>query len=243
MKRLLTAFSALAIINLLGILGAIGWLAATQRLSMERIDAVRDILHETLPMEMARLEAEQKAAEDAAIPTEEPLPETPPLGAEELVSLQLEQNRADEFLMQRRERENTTLAMTTTLELRRLDKERKQFEAERDRFKRQQEDIVSFRGDTQFQKALSVLIAVKPGDAKTMLQEIIDGRSGAMGMGDAQGMTGLDRSVAYLDSMDERVRGKIIAEFVKGSPTLAADLLERLRTFGLLADASGETMP
>lgn len=243
MKRLLTAFSVLAIINLLGILGAVGWLAATQRLSTERIEAVRMILHEPLPIEMARLEAEQKAAEAEAGPIEEPLPDAPPLGADELVSLQQEQARADEFRAQRQERENTSLAMTTTLELRRLDKERAEFEDVRDRFERQQADIASIRGDKQFQTALSVLNAVKPADAKKMLQEIIDGRAGAIGVGDVPGLSGQGRAVAYLDAMDERIRGKIIAEFVKDSPTLAADLLERLRTFGILADASGEPMP
>ncbi|VAX41200.1 hypothetical protein MNBD_PLANCTO03-413 [hydrothermal vent metagenome] len=243
MKRILTAFSVLAIINLLGIVGAVGWLAATQRLSTERIEAVREILHEPVPVELARLEAEQKAAEAEAGPIEEPLPETPPLGADELVSLQQEEARAEEFRVQRRERENASLAMTTTLELRRLDKEREEFEAERDRFERQQANIAALRGDQQFQAALSVLVAVKPADAKAMLQEIIDGRAGAIGVGDAPGMSGQDRAVAYLDSMDERIRGKVMAEFVKDSPTLAADLLERLRTFGLLADASGETMP
>lgn len=243
MKRLLTAISALAIINLLGILGAVGWLAATQRLSAARIEAVREMLHEPVPVEAARLAAEQKASEAESEAEETPLPDTPPLGAEQLVSLQREQDRAAEFRGQRLVRESTSLALTTTLEVQRLDKERKAFEAERERFERRQGDIAALHGDVQFQAALSVLSAVKPDAAKAMLQEIIDERAGAIGMGDAPGLSGLDRAVAYLDEMDEMVRGKVMAAFVSDSPTLAAELLERLRTFGLMADASGGSPP
>jgi len=243
MKRLLTAFAALASINLLGILGAVGWLAATQRLDRARVDAIREILHEPVPVEEARLEAEQQAVESGAVAEETPLPTTPPMGSEQLVSLRQEQGQADEFRTQRRERENASLSMTTRIELQRLDERRAAFERERDAFQAMREQIAAVQGDEQFQAALSVLTTVKPDKAKAMLQEIIDGRAGSVGVEGASGMLGLDRAVAYLDEMDETVRGKVMAEFVEDSPTLAAELLERLRTFGLLADASGGTGP
>lgn len=242
MKRLLTAISALAIINLLGILGAAGWLAATQRISKERVEAIRAILHEPVPAEQARLAAEQAAAGAAQAPAEEPLPEGPPVGSEALVAMQLEQARADQLREQRLARENSTLGRTIVQETRKLDEARREFEATRERFETRQAQIASLKGEEQFQAALSVLTQVKPDKAMAMLQEIIEGRAGAGATGES-GLSGIDCAVAYLDEMDEMVRGKIMAEFVDDSPTLAADLLERLRTFGLLADASGGAGP
>ena len=241
MKRLVTAFAALAVVNLLGILGAVGWLAATQRLSGARVDAIRAILHEPVPVEAARLEAEQQAAVAEQPVVEEPLPETPPLGAEQLVSMRQEIGQAAEFRLQKMDRESATLSLTTKIELQRLDDQRAKFVRERDAFNAMRDQIAAVKGDEQFQAALSVLTTVKPDKAKAMLQEIIEGRAGEVGLADTAGMTGLDRAVAYLDEMDEMVRGKVMAEFVDDSPTLAAELLERLRTFGLMADASGGT--
>lgn len=250
MKRLMTAFSVLAIINLLGILGAAGWLVATKRLNKDRLDAVREILHEPISADDTSdgedAEAQPKLETEDGIPvdgTADPLPDNPPLPAEQLVSLQQEFDQAAEFRAQRFEREGTVLTQTSTLVFRQLDRERKEFEDERDRFEQRQAGIAAMRGNEQFQAALSVLSAVKPADAQSMLQEIIDGRAGALSVDDPADLSGMDRAVAYLDELDERIRGKVMAEFVKESPTVAADLLERLRTYGLMAEATGPQTP
>ncbi|MFG0259849.1 MAG: hypothetical protein ACF8LK_05795 [Phycisphaerales bacterium JB041] len=254
MKRILTALSVLAIINLLGIAGAVGWLLATQRLSKERLDAVREILHQTIPQEQAAKDAAAAAAEAEAeaagegtdpvgIDRSEPLPPNPPVPAERLVAIQRDGAQADEFRAQRAEREGSVLSQTTTQVFRQLDRERKEFEAERDRFERRKAGIAAMQGDEQFQAALSVLTSVKPADAQAMLQEIIEGRAGSLSVDDPADLTGMDRAVAYLDEIEEMVRGKIMAEFVKESPTVAAELLERLRTFGLMAEATGPETP
>jgi len=47
--------------------------------------------------------------------------------------------------------------------------------------------------------------------------------------------------LAYLDAMDERPRTKIIAEFMKSNPRLAAELLESLRSRGQIAHEPGKT--
>ncbi|MCZ7632613.1 MAG: hypothetical protein M5U20_03910 [Phycisphaerales bacterium] len=43
--------------------------------------------------------------------------------------------------------------------------------------------------------------------------------------------------------MPSRTRSKVMAEFVADDPALAADLLERLRTHGIVAQASGGAGP
>lgn len=253
MKRLITVVSILAIINLLGILGAIGWLVATQRLDRERLDAVREILHQPIPESLQDAEptesdgtGEVAAISEDGLPPETDgaaLPDGPPLPAEQLISLQKDLERATEFRQQRADREGTVLTATSRLVFRQLDEERRKLETERDRFERRQAGIAALRGDEQFQAALSVLSSVKPADAQSMLQEIIEGRAGALSVDDPAGMTGMDRAVAYLDELDDMIRGKIMAEFVKASPTVAAELLERLRTFGLMAEAAGPQTP
>lgn len=243
MKRLTKALAALAVINLLGILGAVGWLVATERLNAERVRAIREILQETIPAERARLAAAQTPPEAPPSPEEQPLPGGPPVSAQRLVAAQEEQAQADEFRTQRLASENSKLGQTIVQETRKLDKARKEFEEQKALFEQRQEQIAALKGDEQFQAALSVLTQVKPDKAMAMLKEIIDGRAGEMGVADAPDLTGKDRAVAYLDELDEMVRGKIMSEFVNQSPTLAADLLERLRTFGLVADASGGAGP
>jgi hypothetical protein len=75
--------------------------------------------------------------------------------------------------------------------------------------------------DQQFKKSLSVLEAMKPGQARIALREVMAGPDG-------KGM-----AVAYLNAMDEGVRAKVVQEFLKEEPKVAADLLEALRTSGV----------
>jgi hypothetical protein len=73
----------------------------------------------------------------------------------------------------------------------------------------------------QQRKVLSTLEALKPAQAKQTLQQLIDA-----------GDSGRFQALGYLDQMDEGVRAKIMGEFVKEDPKLAAELLEELRTRG-----------
>ncbi|HZW09560.1 MAG TPA: hypothetical protein VFF69_06635, partial [Phycisphaerales bacterium] len=233
----------LAIANLLGILGAAGWLVATERVDRERVEAIRKILHEPAPIERARLESEAAAAAEQQEEQPEPLPPTPPVPSEQIIDLRQDLERADEFLAQRMQRESQDLARTMALERERLEREQAEFERERAEFERMREQIAATEGDAQFKAALSVLKQVKPAEAKAILQEIIDGVAGALGAPEQPGASGMDRAVAYLDALGSMERGEVMAQFVKDSPAMAAELLERLRTFGLVADASGEQGP
>jgi hypothetical protein len=243
MKRLFIVLAVLAIANLLGILGAGGWLLATQRVDRERLEAIKQILHEPAPLERARLEEEAKAAAAQQEIEPEPLPATPPVPSEEIIDLRQDLEQADEFLAQRMERETRDLARTMALERQRLDRDRAQLDRERAEFERMREQIAATEGDEQFKAALSVLKQVKPAEAKAMLQQIIDGVAGAVGAAEQPDASGMDRAVTYLDALGSMERGEVMAQFVKDSPQVAAELLERLRTFGLVAEASGEPGP
>jgi hypothetical protein len=80
-------------------------------------------------------------------------------------------------------------------------------------------------GNKQFLVALATLEGQKPKDAKQVLKALLDVRE-------------TDQVVAYLAKMEEGKRSKVIAEFVKDSPAMAADLLERLRTRGVVVPAA-----
>lgn len=247
MRRLFSVLSVLAIAHLLGLLGVVAWLAATERLNGERIESIREILHRPIPQEEAarrKASQEQQTGPPAqGVEAEPPPPRTPPLPAEHLVGLRLELRQSDEFRAQRMAREAHDLARTLLLERRRLDQERAAFEAERAAFERKLGEIAALEGDEQFKAALSVLRQVKPAEAKQMLQQIIDGAGAPSPAGEAPELSGIERAVAYLDALGSMERGEIMSQFVKDSPELAAELLERLRTFGLMADASGEQGP
>jgi hypothetical protein len=73
-------------------------------------------------------------------------------------------------------------------------------------------------------------------DASTMNPAAAQGGAEAAQAGAGAAQTGNDRgkrlAVEYLNAMDERARAKIMAEFAKDSPAVAAELLELLRMRG-----------
>lgn len=242
MKRIFTVLSVVAIANLLGLAVAAAWLAATQRIDRERLETIRAILHEPVPAERARLAKEQDQVGSQSQAPEAPLPESPPVPAAMLVDLGQDLRRADEFRAQRLEREAQDLARTMTLERQRLDRDRAAFEKERAQFEQMRSRIAAMEGEQQFKDALSVLRQVKPVEAKAMLQQIIDGIAPGIATGGSTAeLGGMDRAVAYLDALGSMERGEIMSQFVKDSPEVAAELLERLRTFGLVAGPSGDS--
>ena len=98
--------------------------------------------------------------------------------------------------------------------------------------------------DKQFRTALETLEAQKPKDAKATLQAMIDadgGNATTGGTGAAAKASptagGRKQVVTYLTAMDEEMRSKVMAEFIKTDPRLAAELLEQLRTRGIDASA------
>lgn len=243
MSLIVRVVSILAVAHVLALLGLIGYLAGTGRLSRERADAVRELFAMTVADETAAKEAE--AAEAAAAGAGTSIIETggPPLDAAERLELRLERTELERQRAERLRREVEDLQRTLAIERRRLDQERAALEAAQAAFTAERELIAQTEGSEQFQRALETLQGLRPADAKTALQEIIDGTvpiyDARIGL-DTSPDAGLRQAVAYLDAMDERQRTKVVAEFVKDEPGLAARLLERLRTRGVVARGPGD---
>lgn len=211
--------STVALANLLAFAGFAGWLGVTGRLSADRIERVRAMLAETIEEENARLEAERAAAAaDAAALAMEEDSRRPPVSTQDRLTLQAQH---DTVMQQQLERARETLnSMRNALaqERAKLDADTAAFLAEREAFDAMRARIAEIEGDEQFAKAVGLYESMRPGDAANALRILTE-----------TGQT--EQVVSYLDAMDPRKASKIIGQF---EPVLAAGLLERLRTRGLV---------
>ncbi|MGE3106841.1 MAG: hypothetical protein AB7G11_05080 [Phycisphaerales bacterium] len=226
MKALTTILTTLAVANLLALSGFIGWLVKSDRLNRERLEAIRAMFSTTITEEAAskaEAERQKQEAQDAAEAAAKALI-LPVRSAEKLAQgkesadadlqnklrLESELRALQEFLV----RENDRLV--------RLEGDLKQREA---MFAQERKKIEETAGTEQFQKAMATLGGMKPADARAMLSELL-------GSGHA------DEVTAYLNAMDERQRSKVMTEFIKSDPKVAASLLEQLRRYGVGPDAA-----
>ncbi|MCL4741887.1 MAG: hypothetical protein KJZ54_06740 [Phycisphaerales bacterium] len=237
MKTLWTMLSVMAVAHLLALLGVAGWLWGTGRVDAGAVERVRQVLRESPEDREARRAERTQRAEgvaEASLPT--------PASSADAIAIRLQQDEAQQQRLERMRHEARTVAAMVAREMRTLDQRWSELEAEREAFESMRDRIVALNGDEQFRKALSVLAGLKPADAKTALMELIGGGAGAAAPIDGWG-DGKSQAVAYLDAMPSRTRSKVMAEFVADDPALAADLLERLRTHGIVAHASGGVGP
>ncbi|MEO1534809.1 MAG: hypothetical protein AAFS11_04500 [Planctomycetota bacterium] len=227
MKALFTAVAALAIVHLLAVVGFVGWFVASGRVDDRRIAELTGMVTETVADRDAR-EAEETAAAEADALAAEAAEQDIPLTAEQQIDRKLSLSEADRQVVQRMRREVEDLRRALGAERRLLDEQREGFITERDAFNREREKIAMTEGDEQFQQVLSTLKGMKSDLAHELLSTTI-----------VQEVEGEDIVVAYLDNLPSRNRAKILDEFNTEDPALAARLLERLRTRGIIAAADG----
>lgn len=225
MKALWTAVSIIAIANLLALLGFVGWLKSSDRLNVERVNAAKTLFVQTISQENAAKAAEAAKAEEEKKKAEEAAKAArPPLTASEQLAAKLQASELDRQKVERLRREVDDLKKSLVQEREELNAQRVAFEAEKKAFADMRAKLAEDEGNAQFKKTLSVIDNVKPAVAVQILQEQLGANR-----------EGVEQVVSYLNALDESKRAKIVAEFAKGDPKLAADLLERLRTRGLIA--------
>ncbi len=223
MKTAWNIITLVALANMLAIILFVWWLHFSGRLDMDRVEAVRTMLSETIAEETRRERDEAAQIELVAQQQREAeLLASPPVTASETLALRIETSEIDLQRLQRLRREVETLSETLSRERRLFEDERDAFLAEKAEFEAMRERLAEIEGDEQFAKSVAVLETVKAGEAKEMLAELIT--------------TDPEQAVAYLNAMKARQRAKVIAEFNKdGSVDVATGLLEQLRTHGLEA--------
>ena len=257
MKKLWTILSILAIANLLAMIGFVGYLKATDRLSMDRMRELREQFTSTVTQDNAKkaeAEAAKKAAEAKA--AEEIKANKPPLNAEQQLATRVELSQLDQQRLQRLREEIEGLRKTLASERADLDRRQAKFDADQKAFADQVAQFTQSAGDEQFKKTLGILQSVKAKEAKVMLTEMLSGigadatPSSTLGANapastaQTQAANSADRrtidasegrygrAARYLNAMDERARTKIMSEFAKDDPKLAVELLEALRRQG-----------
>ncbi|MBU6413837.1 MAG: hypothetical protein KGS45_10200 [Planctomycetes bacterium] len=241
MKSIWTILSVIAVANLIALVCFAGWLRVSDRLNMDRVRAVREVLSPTLADEAAKKKADEAAATVAlAEAKERSRREAPPLTAEAALTIRDQAAELERQKVRRLERE---VADLTTA----LDQAKSQFLAAKAEIDKERAEaragLEAGESSPQFKKTVGVLEAVKPAEARNILaQMLVDaGASTAAGSAPRPTESGLKRVVGYLNAMQDRSRAKVISEFQKEDPALAADLLERLRAFGtvVLPNARG----
>jgi hypothetical protein len=135
MNKLWTILSVVGVANFFAVCGFVGWLAATDRLNLDRVRAVKDALSETAADEAARLEADAKAKEaETKLLEVKAKEQKPTMTAQEKLAVRLE---ATELDMQRFKKLQSDIeAMQTNLRAQseRLIAERSAFEKEKAAF-------------------------------------------------------------------------------------------------------------
>ncbi len=222
MKSLWTLIAVLALANLLAVGGVVAWLGATQRLDKDRVLAVKQILTDPVPVTKARAAAEEsKAREDAKKQEEEAKLKRQPSSSEQQLRNRLDEIELDRQRAARLRSEAALLQKGLAEQLAAIDAKLVALTDEKKSLEAAQRSIAEASGGVQQRKVLSTLEALKPAQAKQTLKQLIDA-----------GDSGRFQALGYLDQMDEGVRAKIMGEFVKEDPKLAAELLEELRTRG-----------
>ena len=223
MKSLWSIIAVMALINILAIGALLGWLHSSGRLSRERFQAVKSVFTTTVADEQQQKAADAAAAEqsraDAA--SKAKLAEPPKTAADQIADQQFRDEQREQ-LIQRQRQELESLRSALLVQVARLQERESKLAAERTAFAEERRKLAETDGSKQFKEALATLEGQKPRDAKVVLDALLQARL-------------VDQVVAYLARMEEGKRTKVIAEFVKDDPNVAADLLERLRTRGGVA--------
>ncbi len=248
-----TGVCVLAIANLMAIGGVVTWLVSTGRLDKGRLTKLREVLSETVQSEHARIEeaAAQVETQARAIALAE-REAAAPLSAAEQLHVRLDLSEVDHQRIERLRQETRDLTVTVSRDQLRLAEERRAFEAEREAFELMRAQLAEVEGSTQFRRAVGTLQGLKADEAVSILMEILRqpmNVDGAAEGADAPAPAipalggGAEQVVAYLNAMQERTRNKIMAEITASDPALAADLLEMLRTRGLIARVPESSRP
>ncbi|MBX3352042.1 MAG: hypothetical protein KF684_03850 [Phycisphaeraceae bacterium] len=226
MRSVWLIVTTFALAHFLALVGVVAWLGATDRLSAERVHALRDLFAPTIAQEAAtRAEREAEEARLRAEAEQESFMRGAPAPAENTIARGQSAESAHEQALSRLDREAQDLRRTFARELAQIEQSRERLARERADFEALRARLAELEGSEQFEKAVRLYQSLKPRQARDLLMTLIN--SGQ-----------IEQAVSYLNAMELRTASRIIAEFE--DPALAASLLERVRTRGLEVAASPE---
>lgn len=233
MRSLLAAFLILLLLHLIGAVGFVGWLHASDRLDGQRVAEAVDLFRPTLTDQaQTRAAAEEAEAQAAAARDQLLRLEKVANGPQTLEDRLMENFEADEIDLHRLER----LQAETDAIRRRLDQDKKliadqlaELQSQREKF----DDMVAQRTremqDEDFRRAVQTLEQLPAKQAKEMVQQYL-----------ARGE--IETVVNYLAAMQLRKSAAVLKAFkLPEEIPQATQLLEQLRVRG--QDPFGQDLP
>lgn len=224
MKAIAVAIGAAVALNLLAVLGFVGWLGASGRLSSARVHKVVQMFEPTIAQSKAKQkQAAQKAAEQKQKQREAARLASVANGPTTVENKLNEDQQANDIAMERvSEMKAEVAALQNEIEQAKqhlaaeqasLEKKRKQFEQY---VKAHQKKLQS----KQFQRAVQMYESLQPAQTKLMFQKLIQEHK-------------TDQVVDYLNAMQVRKAAKVIQQFQSPSGiSQATMLLQKLRERG-----------
>ena len=221
MKTLWNIVSFLAVVHLLALVMFVGWLWKSGRLDGARIDELREMLAVTIPEAEA---AAARAAGEAALRQQEMaaenLRQNPGLPSDLRVRAITDARQSEQRAVRRLSDVKAELARQMVQAQARIDEQQAALESERRAIDDATAGEREQRRADQLKKAVKLLERQPPKRIKRQLIELVN--SGSKG-----------QAVIYLDAMNQRIAGKVLAEFKTDQEVkLAKELLERVRTLG-----------
>lgn len=225
-KTTRTLLVCLLVIHLLAVLVFVGWLHTSGRISKERLDKTVEIFRMTTENQKAKELEDEQFAEAARLKMEEAvrLEQTAQNGSVSM-SQRLDRSRQDNGMalirLERMEKERQALQRFAKNLEARLQKEREDLEQREAKFREFLASESQRRQDEDFKKAVGLLEALKPKQAKQILQDMLqDGKE--------------FEAVEYLAAMKMRKAAGVLGQFKQNQEIAQATMLvERLRQRGI----------
>jgi hypothetical protein len=221
MKTLWNIVSFLAVVHLLALVMFVGWLWKSGRLDSNRIDELRAMLAMTIPEAQASAD---RAAEQAALEqrkrADESLRQNPGLPSGERMRTTFDARQSEQRSVRRISDVKAEYARQMAQAQARIDEQREALEARQQSIDSGAAGEIEQQTAEQLKKTVKLLESLPPKQAKRQIVELVNS-------GDK------DQAVIYLDAMNQRIAGKVLAEFKTDDEVkLAKELLERVRTLG-----------
>ena len=222
MKKWWNIVSFLAIAHLLAMMMFIGWLWQSGRLDTQRVQHLRETFSMTIAeAEQAQADALQQAQDAELEALAQQRRTNPPLPSDVRITRISRLEEIEQRTFRRIEQEKAMLREQIATAQARLDERESRLDQQRQQWIESVEAERERRTDEQFAKTVKQYESVRPKQGKEMLMQLI--AAGEM-----------QQAVAYLDAMNARAASRILGEFkAEDEITLATELLEQLRTFGV----------
>lgn len=217
MKSLWSVVSFLAVVHLLALLGFLGWMYGSDRLSLERVRTVRELFAMTMTDEKMQKEEQER---DSTVNPERDSSMFQ-MSSTRQIELLTDVQRQELLATQRMKDESEMHARQFSLLNQKIASEREEFEEERRRWEEATGADRERKTNEQFTQTVIQYESLPAKQGKQVLIELINSGN-------------REQAVAYLDAMKPRATSKILKEFKSPEEIiLAAELLEELRIFGL----------